>query len=161
DGGTLCLYWSEADGGRWVLDDDLRLSNGVVGVTEDPAPPEADLAFLDQRHRGRPPQAGATSGSEGGAGDGDRERGTRSGFASEDESGAGDGAAVEREGGYASEEKVFVESGGATLGGPEGAVGGRAFESSMEAAHRAWLLDSPRLQGWVKADDVVVVCETD
>ncbi|CAM9602792.1 unnamed protein product [Ectocarpus sp. 13 AM-2016] len=161
DGGTLCLYWSEADGGRWVLDDDLRLSNGVVGVTEDPAPPEADLAFLDQRHSGRPPQAGATSGSEGGAGDGDRERGSRSGFASEDESGAGDGASVERESEYASEERVFVESGGATVGGPEGAVGGRALESSMEAAHRAWLLDSPRLRGWVKADDVVVVCETD
>ncbi|CAM9442659.1 unnamed protein product [Ectocarpus sp. 12 AP-2014] len=161
DGGTLCLYWSEADGGRWVLDDDLRLSNGVVGVTEDPAPPEADLAFLDQRHRGRPPQAGATSDGEGGAGDGDRERGTRSGFASEDKSGAGDGAAVEREGGFATEEQVFVESGGATVGGPEGAVGGRALESSMEAVHRAWLLDSPRLQGWVKADDVVVVCETD
>lgn len=185
DSGTLCLYWSEADGGRWVLDDDLRLSNGVLGVTEDPAPPEADLAFLDQRHRGRPPQAGVASDGEGGAGGGDRERGTRSGFvredeggagdggvverergtrsgfASEDENGAGDGAAVEREGGFASEEKVSVESGGTTVGGPEGAAGGRALESSMEAAHRAWLLDSPRLQGWVKADDVVVVCETD
>ncbi|CAM9829317.1 unnamed protein product [Ectocarpus sp. 4 AP-2014] len=184
-GGTLCLYWSEADAGRWVLDDDLRLSNGVLGVTEDPAPLEADLAFLDHRHRGRPPQVGAASDGEGGAGDGDRgrgtrsgfvregegdagdggaverERGTRSGFPREDESGAGDGAAVEREGGVASEEKFSVESGGATVGGPEGAAGGRALESSMEAAHRAWLLDSPRLQGWVKADDVVVVCETD
>ncbi|CAM9750587.1 unnamed protein product [Ectocarpus sp. 6 AP-2014] len=183
DGGTLCLYWSEADGGRWVLDDDLRLSNGVLGVTENPAPPEADLAFLDQRHRGSPPQAGAASEDEGGAGDADRgrgtpsgfvgeggggagdggaverERGTRSGFASEDESGAGDGAAVEREGGFANEEEVSVESGGSTVGGPEGAAGGRALESSMEATHRAWLLDSPRLQGWVKADDMVVVCE--
>ncbi|CBJ26223.1 hypothetical protein Esi_0027_0116 [Ectocarpus siliculosus] len=185
DGGTLCLYWSEADGGRWVLDDDLRLSNGVLGVTEDPAPPEADLAFLDQRHRGSPPQAGAASEDEGGAGDADRgrgtrsgfagegeggagdggaverERGTRSGFASEDESSAGDGAAVEREVGFACEEEVSVESGGTTVGGPEGAAGGRALESSMEAAHRAWLLDSPRLRGWVKADDMVVVCETE
>ncbi|CAN0447789.1 unnamed protein product, partial [Ectocarpus fasciculatus] len=138
DGGTLCLYWSGADGGRWVIDDDLRLSNGVLGVMEDPAPPEADLAFLSQRHRGRPPQAGVTT---------------------EDEGGAGDGGAVEGEGGFAGEEEVSVEPRG--VGRAEGGAGGRAIESSREAAHPAWLLDSPRLQGWVKADDVVVVCEID
>lgn len=160
DGGTLCLYWSGADGGRWVLDDDLRLSNGVLGMTEDPAPPEADLAFLNQRHRGRLPQAGVADDGEGGAGDGDRERATRSGFVSEGEMDAGDAGFVEREGGFAGEGGVSIGSGG--VGEPKkGVAGGRAPESSMEAAHRAWLLDSPRLQGWVEADDVVVVCETD
>lgn len=36
--GNLYLYWVSNDGGRWVLDDDLSLSTGVLAVTADRAP---------------------------------------------------------------------------------------------------------------------------
>ncbi|CAM9403788.1 unnamed protein product, partial [Laminaria digitata] len=42
---TLCLYWADASGGRWVLDDDLSLSNGVLGMTKDAVPASPYLAF--------------------------------------------------------------------------------------------------------------------
>ncbi|CAM9293118.1 unnamed protein product, partial [Scytosiphon promiscuus] len=51
--GLPCLYWADLgdNGGRWVLDDDLILSNGVLAVTKDPVPAAADLAFVDHARR--------------------------------------------------------------------------------------------------------------
>lgn len=91
-----CLYWINFWGGRWVLDDDLEFSNGVLGVTKGGATELASDAF---------------------------------GFRSQDTS-------------------------------PEGKGEGRLNGELGTAAASSWLLDSPRLQTWMDASNVHVVCET-
>lgn len=167
DGGVLCLYWADVgDGGRWVLDDDLRLSNGVLGVTKGPAPAAADMAFPGGR-----PASGCSS-----RGVGARVHGAAT--SSQEDGGVGgvlrDGGAGEDEGGGRNGDASAVGDGrelGATSGGEEGVVegavaGGKAEGGGGGGAPRArrdgrptWLLDSPRLQDWVEADDFFVKCE--
>lgn len=48
--GRHCIYWANVGGGRWVLDDDLSISNGVLGVTSEVAPELAYVAFGPHSH---------------------------------------------------------------------------------------------------------------
>lgn len=147
DGIVLCLYWADASGGRWVLDDDLSLSNGVLGVTKEAVPASPYLAFPNHRHhRNRNPQQQhhyhhthnqLEQHSHNHRGSGDGGSGGGDGVSQKPlPDGAGDGEG----------------RGGAALSPP------LSLPSSFSPS--PWLLDSPRLQGWAEAEDVVVVCET-
>eukprot|EP00903_Cladosiphon_okamuranus_P014113 g13118.t1 len=143
-GRVLCLYWADvAGGGRWVLDDDLRLSNGVLGVTKGSVPAAADLAFPS---RGRPRRFPRPSGGDevGGATASNRE-------ASEVEE-----VDLDRD----DEPTPGVEDGadGAVVWNEEEGAGGRATQEWREGPS-TWLLDSPRRQDWVEAKNVFVECE--
>lgn len=191
EGGVLCFYWADLgnNGGRWVLDDDLSLSNGVLAVTKGPAPAAADLAFVN-RERCR--QGSRTWGSEmegdrsnasGGCsgrgdtvveaerncardgvdanwmGDGDRGEGVA---LSRRRGGAVDGLADEA-GGTGGDGVDNDESGGAAaVDRPVSSLSIRRSAVVSEAeVHPTWLLDSPRVQGWVETDEMVVLCVTD
>lgn len=130
-GDMLYLYWADASGGRWVLDDDLSLSNGVLGVTKDAAPVSPYLAFPNHHHHRHQSHQHRHihqhhSGTEG--------------------SGGSDSI------------RLMPRVDGAGHG--EGR-GDAALSPQLSFAPSAWLIDSPRLQGWAEAEDVVVVCETD
>lgn len=164
DGGALCLYWADVGGeGRWVLDDDLRLANGVLGVTKSPAPAAADLAFPNRRHHPRAPpvvpegiDSAATSSREARKVDGIAVCG-----------GAGQGNGCRQYGGLSAvEDGRLLEAASRVEEGGEGAAVGRS-EADGEAGRAplacregqpTWLLDSPRRQDWVEAN-LFLVCE--
>ncbi|CAN0164144.1 unnamed protein product, partial [Hapterophycus canaliculatus] len=189
-GGVLCLYWADLgdNGGRWVLDDDLSLSNGVLAVTNGPAPAAADLAFVNHEHEhshrgsralasGRTRIGGKTESGSSGRVDA---------LAEVEGSGAPDRIAVSEKGGGGRRDEISpnrpgegAEHGIAGFGGG-GARDGVTTDETEDAAvvgspvslpwspavsgakaHPSWLLDSPRMQGWVEADDMFVLCETD
>ena len=169
DGGVLCLYWTDTGGGgRWVLDDDLRLSNGVLGVTKGPAPAAADLAFPGRRRDPRAPRPGVGDGVDGAATSrreaGEVEDVLRGGGAGEVNGRCRHGHAS----GVGQEDACLLEAAFGVGGGGEGAVAGGATAGgaggraprAWGAGQPAWLLDSPRLRDWVEADDVFVECET-
>lgn len=170
DGGVMCLYWTDVGGGgRWVLDDDLRLSNGVLGVTKGgPAPAAADLAFPNQRHHPRPrPDVGEGVDSAAAASTSSREASgvedilRNGGACGQGEGGCGHGGASAVEDGRHLEGASGVEEGvgGAVAGSETGGAGSRAPRVWREG-QPTWLLDSLRLQDWVEAKNVFVVCET-
>lgn len=181
EGGTLCLYWADLgdNGGRWVLDDDLSLATGVLAVTKGPAPAAPDLAFANHgRRRQRAWERGdgwmalsedasaAVGGMEGsgardtsvafeveGGAQGDRfglrvlGGGPGNGHTGVIGSTAGDGVA--------NSEVAGVAAAGPPVPFP------RSASVSGTKVHPGWLLDSPRVQGWVEADEMFVLCETD
>lgn len=100
--GGLCLYWADVGGGRWVLDDDTSVSNGVFGVTTGPSPAAAHFSFSDH--------------------------------------------AVIRQWQQTAEEKTRGLEGTASAASP---------------SRTSWLFDSPWLQGWVAADNVLIECKVD
>ncbi len=176
DGGLLCLYFADdEDGGRWVLDDDLRISNGVLGVTEGPAPSEADLAFPNRRWYRRLSRPAAADGASSAADIGREVSGLDLGVAGRGAWDGTDGGATGgcQDGGTNWSERQYdcqheVAStprpgGGGIQGGGQDGVGDETGGGVRFRVPEgpAWLLDSPRLQGWVKAEEVFVVCEAD
>lgn len=124
DRGGHCMYWSNIAQGRWVLDDDLDLSNGVLAVTTDAAPADASCAFpLSSRCRGEISSSSRQCLDK----DGGREGldGVRS-------------------------RKHNTERRNNSCG-----------RSKSSSSSGSWLLDAPRLQTWVTAEDVRVECEVE
>eukprot|EP00752_Nemacystus_decipiens_P003515 g3243.t1 len=158
DGGVLCLYWTDVKGGgRWVLDNDLKISNGVLGVTKGPVPAAADVAFPSRWRDPRSSRAGAGDGVRAAAASGhgasevkDVLRGGGAGLVKDESACLLDAAASGGETGFE----------GTVDDGETGGAGGRASRVWAERRQLTWLLDSPRLQDWVEANNVFVECET-
>lgn len=163
-GGVLCLYWADVgDGGRWVLDDDLRLSNGVLGVTKGPVPASADLAFPSRRRAARAPRPSGSDGVGGAtASSREVEEVDQEGGGVGQVTGAcryGDASALQDGCTVAAASGVEEEVEGAVVGSEAEGAGGRAPPEWGQGLP-TWLLDSPRRQDWVEAKNVFVECET-